>query len=200
MGPKLFGLADQFPDEKVARSLTLIAKTLQSLASLVQFGEKEQYMRALNFYIVDNMKRMQAFLDSISVNTIPDDLEEMEMNLDPGRELSRLHRNLQLCNSECQDMLSKTEDMDADALNRVKAVCSAVDRMTALHIKYKLASQLRFRSQFAQLETTSENSEGEALVYSATMEPSIPVGEGDLSIAIAIGSIVYGPNLSPVYT
>lgn len=52
LNPKLFGLARDFPDAKTARTLTLLAKTLQCLANLAAFGVKEPYMLDMNAFIM----------------------------------------------------------------------------------------------------------------------------------------------------
>ena len=40
LSPVQFGLAERYPTEKVGRSLMLIAKILQNLANLAEFGDK----------------------------------------------------------------------------------------------------------------------------------------------------------------
>jgi len=49
-----------------SRTFTLAAKIIQNLANLVNFGEKEPYMKDFNQLIVDNMDRMKAFLDELA--------------------------------------------------------------------------------------------------------------------------------------
>ena len=66
LGPKLFGLLDQHADDRTARTFTLLAKTLQNLANLVEFGQKEAYMRNMNEFIVSKMDSMREFIDDIS--------------------------------------------------------------------------------------------------------------------------------------
>jgi hypothetical protein len=65
--PKLFGFTNELPDPVIARTFTLIAKILQSLANLAEFGEKEPYMHEMNGFIKKNVKEMKSFLDMISV-------------------------------------------------------------------------------------------------------------------------------------
>ena len=55
------------PDESSKRTLTLVAKTLQNLANLVEFGEKESYMIFLNTFILDHRKKFKRFVDEICV-------------------------------------------------------------------------------------------------------------------------------------
>lgn len=57
------------PHQTAARSLIMIAKCLQNLANLVEFGGKEQYMEVVNPFILKNKERMVVFLDHLSVST-----------------------------------------------------------------------------------------------------------------------------------
>lgn len=58
LGPKLFGLRDEHADAVVSRTLTLATKTLQNLASLCEFGQKEPYMIDLNSLINERKEAM----------------------------------------------------------------------------------------------------------------------------------------------
>lgn len=51
-----------------ARSLIMVAKCLQNLANLVEFGGKEPYMEVVNPFILKNKERMVVFLDQLSVS------------------------------------------------------------------------------------------------------------------------------------
>lgn len=51
-----------------SRTFTLLAKIIQNLANLVNFGEKEPYMKDLNPLIVNNIDRMKLFLDELAVS------------------------------------------------------------------------------------------------------------------------------------
>lgn len=54
-------------DEKAKRKLTLVAKTLQNLSNLAEFGKKEVYMHPVNAFITQQIPNMKAFLDHVSV-------------------------------------------------------------------------------------------------------------------------------------
>ena len=56
------------PSETAVRTLKLIAKALQNLANLVEFGVKEQFMTCVNPFIKNNKARMVEFLDKLSVS------------------------------------------------------------------------------------------------------------------------------------
>ena len=55
------------PAPAATRSLVMIAKCLQNLANLVEFGVKESYMEVVNPFILKNKERMVVFLDHLSV-------------------------------------------------------------------------------------------------------------------------------------
>jgi len=44
LSPSLFNLVSEYPSGQAARNLTLVAKTLQTLANFTKFGGKEMYM------------------------------------------------------------------------------------------------------------------------------------------------------------
>lgn len=93
LGPKLFELMKEHPVEKTARTLvtflqvstillisadsqrlgsdhyrqTLLAKTLQNLSNLCEFGYKEPYMAEMNLFIQENFDPMKSFIDRVSV-------------------------------------------------------------------------------------------------------------------------------------
>ncbi|KJE92954.1 hypothetical protein CAOG_03826 [Capsaspora owczarzaki ATCC 30864] len=67
MGPKAFHMCADFPNERVARTLTLVAKTVQMLGSLTEYTDKERYLLPLNRVIEDNTSSLKAFLDMVAV-------------------------------------------------------------------------------------------------------------------------------------
>lgn len=58
------------PSPPAARSLVMVAKCLQNLANLIEFGGKEPYMEVVNPFILKNKERMVIFLDQLSVSEI----------------------------------------------------------------------------------------------------------------------------------
>ncbi|KAJ8330954.1 hypothetical protein QVD99_001232 [Batrachochytrium dendrobatidis] len=66
LGPKLFGLDVGTIDARSARNLMLVAKTLQNLSNLVEFGQKESYMAPMNEFIKNHMADMKEFIEAIS--------------------------------------------------------------------------------------------------------------------------------------
>jgi len=69
MNPKLFNMMPDHPSPTIARNLTLVAKLLQNLVNMTEFGQKEEYMMQCNSYIMGARGRMQEFLRKISSST-----------------------------------------------------------------------------------------------------------------------------------
>lgn len=57
----------EYPNEKGARNLTLVAKTLQTLANFTRFQGKENFMEFMNDFLEREAQAMNDFLKLISV-------------------------------------------------------------------------------------------------------------------------------------
>jgi Ras GTPase-activating protein 1 len=68
LNPRMFNLVGEPPPPAASRSLVMVAKCLQNLANLVEFGSKESYMEVVNPFILKNKERMVVFLDHLSVS------------------------------------------------------------------------------------------------------------------------------------
>ncbi|NXD46704.1 RASA1 protein, partial [Copsychus sechellarum] len=78
------------PSPTAARTLTLVAKSVQNLANLVEFGAKEPYMEGVNPFIKSNKHRMIMFLDELgNVPELPDTTDYSRTDL--SRYLAALH-------------------------------------------------------------------------------------------------------------
>ncbi|KAI2664438.1 Ras GTPase-activating protein 1 [Labeo rohita] len=65
LNPRMFNIIADPPSSTAGRTLTLVAKSVQNLANLVEFGAKEPYMEGVNPFIKNNKQRMIMFLDEL---------------------------------------------------------------------------------------------------------------------------------------
>ncbi|XP_047534743.1 ras GTPase-activating protein raskol isoform X5 [Vanessa atalanta] len=79
LSPSLFGITHEYPNERAARNLTLVAKTLQTLANFTRFQGKEAFMEFLNDFLEQEAPNMKAFLRSIS--TRPQEQQQSQSQL-----------------------------------------------------------------------------------------------------------------------
>ena len=93
LGPKLFNLMKDHPDMKTSRNLTLLAKTIQNLSNLCEFGYKEVYMKDMNDSILKWTLKFKEFIDNICVIPDPPRREESP-TINYGREMATVHRHI----------------------------------------------------------------------------------------------------------
>ncbi|ELT88294.1 hypothetical protein CAPTEDRAFT_225557 [Capitella teleta] len=119
LSPSLFNLTQEFPHEKGARNLTLVAKTIQNLANYTKFGSKEEFMTFMNDFVEREFPAMQTFVNQISSVSTTDQAAEFDGYIDLGRELSVLHTLL----LECIDKLSEG---GASKLSELKLILAEI--------------------------------------------------------------------------
>lgn len=91
LNPRQFNLLQEPPHPTASRSLIMIAKCLQNLANLVEFGGKEPYMEVVNPFILKNKERMISYLDLLSNVGERPEIEEAPVKCEPSRDLAQLH-------------------------------------------------------------------------------------------------------------
>ncbi|XP_066993594.2 ras GTPase-activating protein raskol [Anabrus simplex] len=101
LSPSLFNITHEYPNEKAARNLTLVAKTLQTLANFTRFQGKENFMEFMNDFLEREAPSMKNFLQLIS-SRVPKDVPsphclEFDGYIDLGKQLSILAALLHEC-------------------------------------------------------------------------------------------------------
>lgn len=92
LSPSLFGITREYPSEKAARNLTLIAKTLQTLANFTRFQGKENFMEFMNDFLEKEASTMKQFLKEISSPLSKDQCyAKFDDYIDVCKNLSILH-------------------------------------------------------------------------------------------------------------
>ncbi|XP_024080981.1 probable Ras GTPase-activating protein isoform X2 [Cimex lectularius] len=104
LSPSLFNITHEYPNEKAARNLTLVAKTLQTLANFTKFQGKENFMEFMNDFLEREAPSMKDFLNIISSHLskelYPGQTSDFDGYIDLGKQLSILHALLQECVSK----------------------------------------------------------------------------------------------------
>ena len=104
MSPSLFDIVKEYPSEKGVRKLTLVAKTLQTLANFSRFEAKESYLTFLNGWLDAEQNKMSEFISYVSnCSQERRDSVHADLSVEPtpgqmvslGVELSTLHHFLQ---------------------------------------------------------------------------------------------------------
>ncbi|XP_021940216.1 probable Ras GTPase-activating protein isoform X9 [Zootermopsis nevadensis] len=101
LSPSLFNITHEYPNEKAARNLTLVAKTLQTLANFTRFQGKENFMEFMNDFLEREAPSMKNFLKHISAHVQRDfpspHCLEFDGYIDLGKQLSLLAALLHEC-------------------------------------------------------------------------------------------------------
>ncbi|XP_063696053.1 ras GTPase-activating protein raskol isoform X3 [Culicoides brevitarsis] len=97
LSPSLFNITNELPSARATRNLTLVAKTLQTLANFTRFQGKESFMEFLNDFLEQEAPRMKYFLHLISTRPACPPVETIHDwtgYIDQGKQLSILHNLL----------------------------------------------------------------------------------------------------------
>ncbi|XP_063066091.1 ras GTPase-activating protein 1 [Engraulis encrasicolus] len=125
VNPRIFNIITDPPSPTASRTLTLVAKAVQSLANLVEFGTKEPYMEGVNPFIKSNKDRMIMFLDKLG--NVPEPESKEHFMTDLPRDLAALH---QLCVSHSDELrtLSNERGAQQHVLKKLLAITEELQR------------------------------------------------------------------------
>ncbi|XP_075156603.1 ras GTPase-activating protein raskol isoform X2 [Haematobia irritans] len=118
LSPSLFNITNELPSTRATRNLTLVAKTLQTLANFTRFQGKENFMEFLNDFLEQEAPKMKEFLQNISTrpeHATPESILDWPGYIDQGKQLSILHMLL----SESVSKLPEARQHDLDPLQHI---------------------------------------------------------------------------------
>ncbi|XP_067127219.1 ras GTPase-activating protein nGAP-like isoform X3 [Centruroides vittatus] len=122
LSPSLFNLTQEYPQGRAARNLTLVAKTIQTLANFTKFGGKESFMEFMNDFVEKEWGTMKAFIRQISSQVTKEHENQLEFDgyIDLGKELSILHSLLNDC------VLRINQKLYADQVDHLQHILDGV--------------------------------------------------------------------------
>lgn len=129
LNPRMFNIISDPPSSTAGRTLTLVAKSVQNLANLVEFGAKEPYMEGVNPFIKNNKHRMIMFLDELgNVPDLPEATEHFRTDL--SRNLAALH---EICATHSDELrtLSNERGSGQHVLKKMLAITELLQQKQA---------------------------------------------------------------------
>ena len=141
LSPSLFQLSREYPVERVSRTLTLVAKTVQNLANFTRFGTKESYMEFLNEFVEQEMPNMDKFLHSVSIldDDCHDSCSAADENIDLSRALSILYHILQ----------AEIPGLSRDDRDKLSELMPILRQIAEIHEASPKVDELRLSRPFA---------------------------------------------------
>ncbi|KNC80926.1 hypothetical protein SARC_06734, partial [Sphaeroforma arctica JP610] len=141
LNPSLFNLLDEPPEPSAARDMTLLAKTIQTLANMSSFSNKESFMLPMNEFLQAERPKMRQYLDFVS-SPMDEDSKAVAIpepylddSIDLPKELVRVHRHLRhvqpLMQSHLDEISTENEHEDCDGFRNV---IKQVDYITELNL------------------------------------------------------------------
>lgn len=162
LSPSLFNITQEYPDERTSRNLTLIAKTLQTLANFTKFQGKENFMEFMNQFIEKEQDQMRAFLKQIS-SSLPLDHRgslEYEGEIDIGVQLSILHTLL--CEAlQKMDISTKSTLLNQEVKMHIDKLQSILDKISTALKQPNINIVQQMSSENNNESTLRINSRGE---------------------------------------
>ena len=128
LGPKLFGFIDENLDDRTARTFTLLAKIIQTLANLVEFGQKEPFMEPCNTFIKAHREEMKMYIDTIAnLENIPSDPRTTQLGgIDLAKECAKLSGILSRALPKLHE---NRAEKDRELIDRLSAILDEQNNM-----------------------------------------------------------------------
>ncbi|KAI4876546.1 hypothetical protein NFI96_016581 [Prochilodus magdalenae] len=138
LSPRMFNIIADPPSPTAGRTLTLVAKSVQNLANLVEFGAKEPYMEGVNPFIKNNKQRMIMFLDELgNVPDLPDATEHFRIDL--SRDLAALH---EICATHSDELRTLSNERGAQQ-HVLKKLLAITELLQQKQVHYAMSNSNR---------------------------------------------------------
>uniref|UniRef100_UPI003AAB5E9D ras GTPase-activating protein 1-like isoform X1 n=2 Tax=Centroberyx gerrardi TaxID=166262 RepID=UPI003AAB5E9D len=138
LNPRMFNIIADPPSSTAGRTLTLVAKSVQNLANLVEFGAKEPYMEGVNPFIKNNKHRMIMFLDELgNVPDLPEATEHFRTDL--SRDLAALH---ELCATHSDELRTLSNERGAQQ-HVLKKLLAITELLQQKQVHYAMSNSNR---------------------------------------------------------
>ncbi|KAM9810242.1 ras GTPase-activating protein 1 [Neosynchiropus ocellatus] len=138
LNPRMLNIITDPPSSTAGRTLTLVAKSVQNLANLVEFGAKEPYMDGVNPFIKNNKHRMIMFLDELgNVPDLPEPTEHFRTDL--SRDLAALH---ELCATHSDELRTLSNGRGAQQ-HVLKKLLAITELLQQKQVQYAMSNSSR---------------------------------------------------------
>ncbi|XP_055056137.1 ras GTPase-activating protein 1 isoform X2 [Misgurnus anguillicaudatus] len=149
LNPRMFNIIADPPSTTAGRTLTLVAKSVQNLANLVEFGAKEPYMEGVNPFIKNNKQRMIMFLDELgNVPDLPESTEHFRTDL--SRDLAALH---EICATHSDELRTLSNERGAQQ-HVLKKLLAITELLQQKQVHYAMSNTNRTECTFMAVATT----------------------------------------------